>query len=110
MASDTKTDREERPNKLRMAKLAQIEALRAEANDRLREISDREFLIAGLALYAAEGNKRDGEVAFANTNPSMSQCLLCLQQNPPTNNGNGRCIAILANPFRGSSIGRAPDC
>ena len=60
-----------RPNKLREAKLAQIEALRAEANDRLMNVSEREFLIAGLALYAAEGNKRDGEVAFANTNPSM---------------------------------------
>ncbi len=62
-----------RPNKLRRAKLAQIEALRAEAQVRVKELSDQEFLVAGLALYAAEGNKRDGEVAFANTNPRMIQ-------------------------------------
>lgn len=60
-----------KPNRLRLAKLAQIEALRAEADERLQEISDQEFLIAGLALYAAEGNKRDGEVTLANTDPRM---------------------------------------
>ncbi|MBW3595603.1 MAG: hypothetical protein KY391_08505 [Actinobacteria bacterium] len=60
-----------RPNKLRLAKLAQIQALRDEANERLLEISDQEFLIAGLALYAAEGNKRDGEVSLANTDPRI---------------------------------------
>lgn len=54
-----------------MAKLAQIEALHAEAEDRLKEISEQEFLIAGLTLYAAEGNKRDGEVALVNTDPRM---------------------------------------
>ncbi len=63
--------RSSKPNKLRRAKLAQIEALRVEADVRLKELLDKEFLIAGLALYAAEGNKRDGEVAFANTNPQM---------------------------------------
>lgn len=60
-----------RPNKLRRAKLAQIEALRTEANERLRNISDQEFLIAGVAFYQAEGSKRDGEVIFANTDPRM---------------------------------------
>ena len=60
-----------RPNKLRDAKLAQIEALRAEANERLKVISDEGFLLSGLALYAAEGAKRDGEIIFANTDPRM---------------------------------------
>jgi hypothetical protein len=60
-----------RPNKLQLAKLSQIEALRAEADERLREITDREFLIAGVALYQAEGSKTDGEVAFPNTDPRM---------------------------------------
>ena len=68
---DARAERSGRPNKLRLATLAQIEALRTEANLRLSVISDREFLIAGLALYAAEGNKRDGEVALANTDPRM---------------------------------------
>jgi hypothetical protein len=60
-----------KPNRLHLAKLAQIEALRAEADARLKEISDQEFLIAGLALYAAEGAKTDGDVLFANTDPRM---------------------------------------
>lgn len=59
-------------NKLQLAKLAQIEALRAEADARLRELSDKEFLVAGVALYAAEGAKTDnGLVSFANTDPRM---------------------------------------
>lgn len=65
------TKRSRKPNRLQVAKLAQIEALRAEADDRLKELSDREFLIAGLILYAAEGSKRDGEVILANTDPRM---------------------------------------
>ncbi len=60
-----------RPNKLQRAKLAQIEALRAEADERLRNISEQEFLIAGVAFYQAEGSKTDGEVKFANTDPRM---------------------------------------
>lgn len=71
MNAEPRPQRSSRPNKLRLAKLAQIEVLRAEANERLREISDREFLIAGLALYAAEGAKTDGDVLFANTDPRM---------------------------------------
>lgn len=64
-------DRSRKPSKLRLAKLAQIERLRADAAERLNDISHREFLVAGLALYAAEGGKTDGEVAFANTDPRM---------------------------------------
>lgn len=63
--------RSRKPSKLHLKKLAQIEALRVEANERLDGISDHEFLVAGLALYAAEGGKTDGEVAFANTDPRM---------------------------------------
>src|SRR5688500_469046 len=66
-----RSKRSRKPSRLRVAKLAQIEALRAEAEERLEEISVREFLIAGLMLYSAEGNKRDGEVTLANTDPRM---------------------------------------
>ena len=34
-------------------------------------LSEDAFLAAGLALYAGEGAKRDGEVKFANTDPAM---------------------------------------
>lgn len=35
------------------------------------EISDRDLLIAGTALYAGDGAKTDGSVTFTNTNPQM---------------------------------------
>jgi hypothetical protein len=34
-------------------------------------LSEREFLTAGIALYAGEGSKTDREVRFANADPSM---------------------------------------
>jgi hypothetical protein len=71
MDGGERAERSRKPNKLRLAKLAQIEDLRADANERLNDISNQEFLVAGLALYAAEGGKTDGEVAFANTDPRM---------------------------------------
>ena len=38
---------------------------------RIGRLSEREFLVAGVALYAGEGSKRDGAVKFANTDPRM---------------------------------------
>ncbi len=35
------------------------------------ELSERDLLIAGAALYAGEGAKGDRRVSFANTNPRM---------------------------------------
>jgi hypothetical protein len=55
----------------RIAKLAEIEPLKAEAIARIGELSRKEFLVAGTALYAGEGAKRDGSVRFANTDPRM---------------------------------------
>jgi hypothetical protein len=34
-------------------------------------LSEREFLVAGVALCAGEGTKRDGAVRFANSDPRM---------------------------------------
>ena len=34
-------------------------------------LSRRHFLVAGAALYAGEGGKRDGEITFANSDPRM---------------------------------------
>jgi hypothetical protein len=42
-----------------------------EGRSRIGRLSEREFLVAGVALYAGEGSKRDGAVKFANTNPRM---------------------------------------
>ena len=59
------------PNKLERAKLAEIERFRVEGVGRIGELSDREFLMAGLGLYAGDGSKGGNEVAFANSNPDL---------------------------------------
>jgi transcriptional regulator with XRE-family HTH domain len=60
-----------RPTSLHLRKLAEIERCNAEGIARIGLLSDREFLVLGLALYAGEGAKRDGKVSFANTDPRM---------------------------------------
>jgi hypothetical protein len=60
-----------RPHPLHVAKLAEIERCRHEAVERIGRLSEREFLVLGLALYAGEGSKTPGEVRFANSDPAM---------------------------------------
>ena len=60
-----------RPNRLRDRRLAEIEGLRRWGAQLIGELSEREFLVAGAALYAGEGSKTDGEVRFANSDPRM---------------------------------------
>ena len=59
------------PNALQRRKRAEIDRLVEEGRARIGRLSDREFLVAGVALYAGEGSKRDGAVKFANTDPRM---------------------------------------
>jgi hypothetical protein len=42
-----------------------------EGRARIGRLSEREFLVAGVALSAGEGSKRDGSVRFVNSNPRM---------------------------------------
>lgn len=60
-----------RPNRLRDAKLREIEDLNAEGDDLIGTLSDEAFFAAGVALYAGEGSKTDGSVTFANCDPAM---------------------------------------
>jgi hypothetical protein len=60
-----------RPHPAHEAKLRQIEDLNREGRERIGTLSDEEFLVAGVALYAGEGAKGDGTVHFANTDPAM---------------------------------------
>jgi hypothetical protein len=57
------------PNKLARRKRAEIDRLLTEGRERIGRLSERDFLIAGVALYAGEGAKTDGAVGFANTDP-----------------------------------------
>jgi hypothetical protein len=50
---------------------AQADADRAGAAQWLGELSDRDLMIAGIALYAGEGSKTPGSVAFPNSDPRM---------------------------------------
>jgi hypothetical protein len=59
------------PNALQRRKQAEIDRLLADGRDRVGRLSEREFLVAGIALYAGEGSKRDGSVIFANSDPRM---------------------------------------
>ncbi len=66
-----RTARRRAPNRLQIAKQAEIEACRAVGLERIGSLSDRDLLIAGTALYAGEGAKRDGYVVFTNSDPAM---------------------------------------
>ena len=59
------------PNALQRRKQAEIAHLLDEGRDRVGRLSEREFLVAGIALYAGEGSKRDREVRFVNSDPRM---------------------------------------
>jgi hypothetical protein len=59
------------PNVLQRRKSEEIERLREEGRSRVGLLTEREFLVAGLMLYAGEGAKRDGAVALANSDPRM---------------------------------------
>lgn len=55
----------------RQAKLEQIARLNREGRERVGTLAEREFLMAGIALYAGDGSKQDGRVSFANSNPAI---------------------------------------
>lgn len=59
------------PNALQRRKIAEVERLHAEGRARIGRLNEREFLVAGAALYAGEGTKTDGDVAFTNTDPRL---------------------------------------
>jgi hypothetical protein len=63
--------RQRGPNRLARAKQAEIDRLLAEGRQRIGRMTENEFLVAGTALYAGEGDKNDGSVGFANSDPRM---------------------------------------
>ena len=51
----------------RQRRIAELEEVRLAASQRIRSASDREYLFAGLGLYAGDGGKSEKEVRFANS-------------------------------------------
>jgi hypothetical protein len=60
-----------RPHPAHEAKLRQIEELDRQGSFRIGKLRDDAFFVAGVALYAGEGSKTDGEVRFSNSDPTM---------------------------------------
>lgn len=58
-----------KPHPAHLRKLAEIEEMNRWGTEQIGELSDKEFLVAGAALYWGEGHKTDGEAALANTDP-----------------------------------------
>ena len=69
--SPRRTGAQRRPHPAHEAKLRQIDQLNAEGVARIGVLSEGAFLVAGVALYAAEGAKTDGSIGFPNTDPKM---------------------------------------
>jgi hypothetical protein len=63
--------RQRGPNVLQRRKAAEIEELIEEGRRRIGCLTEKEFLVAGAALYAGEGTKRDGAIAMPNSDPRM---------------------------------------
>ena len=57
-------------------RLKRIEQARAEGIRQIGIVTDKEFLIAGLALYWGEGSKKTQVVSFCNSDPEMIKFLL----------------------------------
>jgi AraC-like DNA-binding protein len=64
------------PNALQRRKAEEIERLLAEGRQRIGNLTEKEFLVAGAALYAGEGAKTGSSVIFANTDGRMMR-LFC---------------------------------
>jgi hypothetical protein len=59
------------PNALQRRKQDEIDALLEEGRRRIGHLSEKEFLVAGAALYAGEGAKTGNTVKLANSDPRM---------------------------------------
>lgn len=61
----------QRPHPLHVAKLAELERCRQDAEEWVGSMTDRELTAFCLGLYAGEGNKTKSIVGLANTNPAL---------------------------------------
>ena len=62
---------DKRPHPAHLAKLAEIAEMNRWGAAQIGVLSDREFLVAGTALYWGEGAKTKSHVAMANTDPAV---------------------------------------
>ena len=60
----------------RRRRFARIKEIHMEARLELGRLKKRDRLIAGIMLYAGEGEKRDGAVGFANSDPKLIKFMM----------------------------------
>ena len=60
----------------RQKRLKEIKELKNEGVNEVGSLSKREFFLAGIALYWAEGFKKDSRLGFANSDPNMVKFFL----------------------------------
>jgi transcriptional regulator with XRE-family HTH domain len=63
--------RPKRPHRQQLEKAAEIARFQEEGRQRIGRLTEQEFLVAGVALYAGEGAKTGHAVVFANSDPRM---------------------------------------
>ena len=59
------------PHPLHVRKLAEIEQCRAEAEELIGQLTERDLRMFAIGLYAGEGSKTAGTVSMANSNPVL---------------------------------------
>jgi len=69
--SPRRTGAQRRPHPFHDAKVRRIAELNVIGRHMIGVLSEDAFLAAGVALYAGEGAKTDGDVRFANSDPAM---------------------------------------
>lgn len=57
-------------------RLKEIEELKSKGIKEIGKLTERDFFIAGAALYWAEGFKKDSRLGFANSDPKMAKFFL----------------------------------
>ena len=60
-----------RPHPAHLAKLAEIEEMNHSGAEQIGELTEKEFLVAGTALYLGEGTKSGQSLSVANTDPEV---------------------------------------
>jgi hypothetical protein len=60
----------------RNARVERTEIIRKLAKRDIGKLSDRDRFMTGIALYAAEGNKADGNAGFANSDPYLIRFMM----------------------------------
>lgn len=68
--------REKVTQKQRQRRLKEISELKTKGIEEIGKLNEKEFFIAGISLYWAEGFKKDSRLGFANSDPDMIKFFL----------------------------------